>query len=1485
MTISIATLGVDLRTDGLKKGEADLKRVESQGRRTADSLDDAGKRGSRGLSSIRDSASRASTAVAGLVAAFGFDRALRGIISITNEFTQLESRLRLVTDSSEQLAKVQNELQAISVRARGSYTGLTDLYVRLAQAGGELGASQAELLQFTEGVSNALTLSGASAQSASGALTQLSQALGGGIVRAEEFNSILEGAPEIARAVARNLDGVGGSIGRLRQEVVAGNVTSEAFFRAFLDGSEETSAAAQGMERTVSQAAQQFQNTLGLAISQTDMSGFVDSIDSLSDALSDPAVLDGLTTVASGIVTIADASAKAVAWLGRLGVTIGETAGELALQRDEMGFLEKAFKTLNPLALAYSLTQAKAGRDAKLAREEAESGARGVIAYVDGLTKLEGQVDLTGKAFFEFGKGAEQAGTAAEVLDGKVQAQIVAMRRVNELIDQGVERGAAEARVKLELAGATASQITEYLALREAIDATTKATETLSTAEADRLADLQEQIAFQTRINELMRDGRTESEARFVAEFEAADALTRQLMVQQQVTEGLANAQNEAARAATATAEASKRAQEEAATAAQRAADKTAAAAQRMRDELNRGITDGLLRGFEAGKSFADNFIDVLKAQFQALVLRPTISFIVSGIQGAISQIGGAAFSSLTGGGGIAGLLGGAGGGIGSAIFNGTLPLIDAIGNTFPTLASSLTNLSASLTALSPGMLTLGAAGAAGLFAVGRGLAVDNSRVGENVQGAAAVLNPLSLVASGLDRITGGGAFGTKFKTVGQELTLSVEDGVIESMLWVTQSRKRSGFRGRKWRAWSEEFNTEIFQAAFDSLAETAGQAARLAGTGLDLSATIQRDIFREENGAQLAFDDLATVIAERIVPGIRDFSREGETVASTFARITAQAQGLDAGLMGLNTSLSGVALFEQAERLTQVFGDQLSGSMSSLQSVLLTSEQQFENLRTVLSGALDEVGVALTDSRENLLGVVQGLDLTTESGIRAYEVLLAAAPQLGQFFDTLEQRQAEAAQEAERLAEEQRRAAEAALQAELALAAARQQQRRGLLDQIAVLTSLDPEMTQLEQRFRDLRAEVGNDVGLIELVNRLSELEVGALLAARAAETAAAAQQAMADAITAAQSRVSSAEQALEQAQEAQRNAQVAVLNEQIEGERARFAVIQEGIRNQLAAETASINARIAGAREVASASQALVGLLGGAASSVAGLSLSRSQALSNLQNIGAGRLRNTPGLERSVSAAQQFEPDEFASQIEMATAQSLTAETLAQLAGRAEKQLSADERTVDVLERSLTEAQARADRELAVAEAQHLVEIEMIDEQIRLINNTVSAIEQLRIANQGVAQAEAELDAARGELLRAQHAQLLSQGNTANSLASQQLSALRGIEGSIGAILSESVPGFASGGMHSGGLRVVGENGPELEATGPARIWNQQQIGAAVGGSSGDPALRAEVAALRREVASLTNAMTQTARNTARSANTLDRVETQGIPVQVVE
>ncbi len=83
------------------------------------------------------------------------------------------------------------------------------------------------------------------------------------------------------------------------------------------------------------------------------------------------------------------------------------------------------------------------------------------------------------------------------------------------------------------------------------------------------------------------------------------------------------------------------------------------------------------------------------------------------------------------------------------------------------------------------------------------------------------------------------------------------------------------------------------------------------------------------------------------------------------------------------------------------------------------------------------------------------------------------------------------------------------------------------------------------------------------------------------------------------------------------------------------------------------------------------------------------------------------------------------------------------------------------------------------------------------------------------------------------------------------------------VKAFAAVGVPAFAGGGMHAGGLRVVGERGWELEATGPARIWNQQQLGQALGG--GNAELIAEMRALREEVAQLKAINAATADNTS--------------------
>jgi tape measure domain-containing protein len=107
---------------------------------------------------------------------------------------------------------------------------LVQLYGRVSLVQGELGVSSEQIVSLSNNVALALRASGQSSQEASGALLQLSQALGSGVVRAEEFNSILEGAPTILQAAAAGIKQAEGSVAKLRQIMLDGNLSSKAFF-------------------------------------------------------------------------------------------------------------------------------------------------------------------------------------------------------------------------------------------------------------------------------------------------------------------------------------------------------------------------------------------------------------------------------------------------------------------------------------------------------------------------------------------------------------------------------------------------------------------------------------------------------------------------------------------------------------------------------------------------------------------------------------------------------------------------------------------------------------------------------------------------------------------------------------------------------------------------------------------------------------------------------------------------------------------------------------------------------------------------------------------------------------------------------------------------------------------------------------------------------------------------------------------------------
>ena len=148
-----------------------------------------------------------------------------------DSYTNLTNQLKLASTGAEGLAAAQAEVYQIAQLTRQPINEVANLYAKTARSAETLGLSQAEVGRLTEFVGKAIAVSGSSSEAAAGALTQLSQAFAAGTVRAEEFNSIQEGAPALIQAVEKSL---GLASGGLRKLALEGKLSSEMFATAML---------------------------------------------------------------------------------------------------------------------------------------------------------------------------------------------------------------------------------------------------------------------------------------------------------------------------------------------------------------------------------------------------------------------------------------------------------------------------------------------------------------------------------------------------------------------------------------------------------------------------------------------------------------------------------------------------------------------------------------------------------------------------------------------------------------------------------------------------------------------------------------------------------------------------------------------------------------------------------------------------------------------------------------------------------------------------------------------------------------------------------------------------------------------------------------------------------------------------------------------------------------------------------------------------
>ncbi|MCK6678161.1 phage tail tape measure protein [Enterobacter asburiae] len=200
-------------TDYYRTMEQGGKKAAAATRETQRSLADLNSQ----LATVRSSA-------AGLAGAWAGAFATHQLIAFADTWNQLNGRLRLASSSSDDYVESQRVLMEISQRTGTSLEANSNLYSRIAQSLRDAGYASADVAKVTETVATSLKLSGASTEEASSVITQLSQALGSGVLRGEEFNSIMENGGRLAKLLA---DGLGTTVGGLRNMANNGELTTD----------------------------------------------------------------------------------------------------------------------------------------------------------------------------------------------------------------------------------------------------------------------------------------------------------------------------------------------------------------------------------------------------------------------------------------------------------------------------------------------------------------------------------------------------------------------------------------------------------------------------------------------------------------------------------------------------------------------------------------------------------------------------------------------------------------------------------------------------------------------------------------------------------------------------------------------------------------------------------------------------------------------------------------------------------------------------------------------------------------------------------------------------------------------------------------------------------------------------------------------------------------------------------------------------------
>ncbi|EPE8662893.1 tape measure protein [Escherichia coli] len=260
-----------------------LLKAQGKANKSLDSIGNSATNAAKKMDELQTNINRVAGAIAAsLVVDWG-----KAFLVAADNMSQLNARIERLTGSAATASQTMQSLMRISSATGGSLQDTAELWETLSTALRDTGATNDQIIQLTETLQKIGRIGGSSSEEMANALRQFGQSISSGTIRAEEFNSILEQMPELARQIAA---GMGVSIGELRQLMLDGKLTAEEALNAIQKQTGSVNAEFEKLPRTLSQANTALTNSFLSMIDSVNQAtgasnGLVAVIDSMTAAL------------------------------------------------------------------------------------------------------------------------------------------------------------------------------------------------------------------------------------------------------------------------------------------------------------------------------------------------------------------------------------------------------------------------------------------------------------------------------------------------------------------------------------------------------------------------------------------------------------------------------------------------------------------------------------------------------------------------------------------------------------------------------------------------------------------------------------------------------------------------------------------------------------------------------------------------------------------------------------------------------------------------------------------------------------------------------------------------------------------------------------------------------------------------------------------------------------------------------------------------